>query len=285
MPEGKRKLEELNLMDNFLFGTMVTHPDYGEPFSRYLLRLVLNREVGKLKVIPQYLIYGSDINWHGAILDAYLEEEEGGEATIYDLEPEKNDHEDAIKALPKRMRFYRAKIDGRGLKAGEHYDKLRKLIMIVITPFDPFTHGRMRYTVRTACLEIPEMPYDDGVTMIFLNTKGTPDRESEELQHFLKYAEKSTLENVASEYLRQLHAMVDRVKHDEEVAIRYMRLWEEEESIRMRAIEEGKALERENTEREKARADAEKARADALEREKEALRAELEKVKKGKELL
>ncbi len=86
MPEGKRKLEELNLMDNFLFGTMVTHPDYGEPFSRYLLRLVLNREVGKLKVIPQYLIYGSDINWHGAILDAYLEEEEGGEATIYDCD-------------------------------------------------------------------------------------------------------------------------------------------------------------------------------------------------------
>jgi hypothetical protein len=57
--------------------------------------------------------------------------------------------------------------------------------------------------------------------------------------------------------------MVDMVKHDEEVAIRYMRLWEEEESIRRKALEEGIekgiekgiALERGNTEKEKARAD------------------------------
>ncbi len=263
MAKERRKLEELNLVDNFLFGTMVTHPDYGEPFSRYLLRLVLNREVGKLKIIPQYSFFGADTDFHGAILDAYLEEEEDGETTIYDVEPERNNHEDMVRALPKRMRFYRAKMDGRGLKAGEYYDKLKKLVMIVITPFDPFGLGRMRYTIRNACVEAPEMPYEDGVMMIFLNTKGMPDEDALELRQFLKYAENSTVENVASESLRQLHKMVDMVKHDEEVAIRYMRLWEEEESIRRKALEEGIekgiekgiALERGNTEKEKARAD------------------------------
>jgi hypothetical protein len=69
----------------------------------------------------------------------------------------------------------------------------------------------------------------------------------------------STWENAVSEDLRKLHEMVERVKHDEEVAIRYMRLWEEEESIRRKALEEGIekgiALERGNTEKEKARAD------------------------------
>jgi predicted transposase/invertase (TIGR01784 family) len=223
------------------------------------LRLVLNREVGKLKIIPQYSFFGADTDFHGAILDAYLEEEEDGETTIYDVEPEQNNHEDMVRALPKRMRFYRAKMDGRGLKAGEYYDKLKKLVMIVITPFDPFGLGRMRYTIRNACVEAPEMPYEDGVMMIFLNTKGMPDEDALELRQFLTYAENSTVENVASESLRQLHKMVDVVKHDEEVAIRYMRLWEEEESIRRKALEEGIekgiALERGNTEKEKARAD------------------------------
>ena len=293
MANERRKLEELNLVDNFLFGTMVTHPDYGDHFSRYLLRLVLNREVGKLKIMPQYPLFGTDTDFHGAILDAYLEEEEGGETTVYDVEPERDAHEDSIKTLPKRMRFYRAKMDGRGLKAGEDYGKLRNLVMILITPFDPFTLGRMRYTVRNACVEAPKMPYDDGLTMIFLNTKGKSDGETQELQEFLKYVENSTAENVASENLRQLHRMVDMVKHDEEVAIRYMRLWEEEERIRRKALEEGiekgQTLERENTEKEKVRADAaetradaEKLRADELEKKNAELRAQLEQLKKDR---
>jgi hypothetical protein len=142
MANERRKLEELNLLDNFLFGTMVTHPDYGEPFARYLLRLVLNREVGKLKVIPQSVYFASDTELHGAILDAYLVEgDEGSDAMVYDVEPENDSHSEAVKALPRRMRFYRAKMDGRGLKAGEDYGKLQNLVMIMITPFDPFGLG------------------------------------------------------------------------------------------------------------------------------------------------
>ena len=49
----KRSLQELNLMDNFLFFEMVNHPIYGEPFTQLLLKIILGREVGKLKVIPQ----------------------------------------------------------------------------------------------------------------------------------------------------------------------------------------------------------------------------------------
>ena len=72
-------------------------------------------------------------------------------------------------------------------------------------------------------------------------------------------------ENATTEELRQLHGMVNMVKHDEEVAIKYMRLWEEEESIRRRALEEGRAQERANTEKEKTRADEAEARADEAE--------------------
>ena len=241
MANERRKLEELNLLDNFLFGTMVTHPDYGEPFARYLLKLVLNREVGKLKVVPQSVYYASDTELHGAILDAYLEEgDEGSDATVYDVEPENDSHAEAVKALPRRMRFYRAKMDGRGLKAGEDYGKLQNLVMIMITPFDPFGLGRMRYTVRNACLEEPKMPFDDGVMMVFLNSKGRQEDMPEKLTQFLKYAENSTWENAVTEDLRKLHEMVGMVKHDEEVEIRYMKFWEEKERIRREALEEGR---------------------------------------------
>ena len=45
----KRKLEELNLLDDFLFNAMLTHPDTGEAFSERLLKLLFNREFKKLK--------------------------------------------------------------------------------------------------------------------------------------------------------------------------------------------------------------------------------------------
>lgn len=94
----KQKLDELHLIDDFLFFQMMNHPKYGAKFSRLLLRLILGRDVGKLYVIPQKEYYGEDTDLHGARLDVYLEEEEPdflldfedeGVPSVYDLEPEK----------------------------------------------------------------------------------------------------------------------------------------------------------------------------------------------------
>ncbi len=49
----KRKLEELNLLDDFLFGSVVSYPGIGEQFARILLRIIFRREFGKLTVISQ----------------------------------------------------------------------------------------------------------------------------------------------------------------------------------------------------------------------------------------
>ena len=124
--------------------------------------------------------------------------------------------------------------------------------------------------------------------MIFLNTKGKSENEPEELRQFLNYMVQSTWENAVSEDLKQLQEMVERVKHDEEVATEYMRLWEEEERIWARAREEGleagreegRKEERANTEKEKSRADdAEKKLAEAL-AENERLKKENAELKK-----
>lgn len=44
--------------------------------------------------------------------------------------------------------------------------------MIFVCSYDPFDRGRMVYTIRNMCEEVPEMEYDDGLRTVFLNTKG-----------------------------------------------------------------------------------------------------------------
>jgi len=245
-----RKLEELNLLDNFLFGSMVTHPEYGETFSRMLLQVILNRKLGKLTVIPQRVYYGSDTNLHGARLDVYLEEADEEQVTVYDVEPELKTGGDTVKSLPKRMRFYHAKMDSHSLKSGEEYEALKNVIVIMITPYDPFGQNRMLYTIKNSCVEEPDMPYEDGMRTLFLYTRGTVGVPSEEVKQLLAYMEKSSSENVTNAFLQKLHGIVEHVKHDEEVSVEYMRKMADERIL----LAEGRRIGREEG-REEGRAE------------------------------
>lgn len=56
----RRKLEELSLMDDFLFNAMLTHPETGEKFTNKILKLLFNREFKNLdsvKVFSQKQIW------------------------------------------------------------------------------------------------------------------------------------------------------------------------------------------------------------------------------------
>ena len=57
---AKRTIEQLNLLDNFLFGKMMSDPKVGEEFSRILVRIILGRDYEHLKVVPQKIFYGAD---------------------------------------------------------------------------------------------------------------------------------------------------------------------------------------------------------------------------------
>jgi len=242
----KRKaLSEMNLMDNFLFGSVVTYPGIGEEFSRKLLKIIFGRDFGKLRITPQKVYYGSDTGLHGARLDVYIEEDEealvaGDAATVYDVEPEKNETDAAVKSLPKRVRFYHAKIDARCLKAGETYKNLKNVIIIMIVPFDPFGLDRMVYTIKSGCMEEPDMPYEDGARTLFLYTKGTKGNPSKELQELLKYMEYTNAGNATNHDLQEIHRMIENVKYDAGVTGDYMRLMEDEEYLRECAMQEGR---------------------------------------------
>ena len=283
MQNERKKLEELNLLDDFLFNAMMTYPEMGEEFTRKILKLLFNKEFRNLKVIAQKSYGELNTDLRGARLDVYVESDDSAEidaaedTSIYDLEPDKNDKAKYVAAFPQRIRFYHAIIDSRSLKSGEDFGKLKRVYVIFICNYDPFGYDRVKYTIRNMCVEEPEMPYDDGAQTTILYTKGTKDDNiSEELRQFLNYMENTTQTNAVNDTLKDIQKMVDIVKRDGEVSLSYMKGFERDTMM----YEKGQEAERQNTERERQRADsAEKARDEA---ENARIIAEEEKVKAQK---
>ena len=235
----------------------------------------IEERLGKYSVVPQKIYYGTDTDKHGARLDVYLEEssgEEPGRATVYDMEPDNNSDKQSIAALPKRTRFYHAKIDASSLKSGESYHSLKNVIVVMITPYDPFGMDHMVYTIQNTCLEIPDMPYDDGARTLYLYTKGTKGNPPEALKQLLHYMEHTIAENAKNDVLRDIDKMVRKVKEDGEVSLEYMKIFEREEMLIKQGISQGQEMERRNTEMERQRADA-------AEQELKRLKEELERLR------
>ncbi len=200
-----KPLEQMNIVDDFLAGSLIGHKEYGEAASRYILSCILNRKIGKLNVVTQKFLIGDNPERHGIRLDVYLDE-----------------------------------IDTANLSSGSNYDDLRDVIVIFIMPYDPFGLNRMVYTVKKSCVEVPDMPYDDGDRTIFLYTGGTEGHPTEQLRQLLHYMENSVAENACTKELMELHKMVEAVKQDGEVGLAYMKSFEIEEKIRQEGIEEGR---------------------------------------------
>lgn len=280
----RRKLEELNLMDDFLFNAMLTHPETGEKFTHTILKLLFNRDFKNLKVSVQKFYAGMNTDLRGARLDVCIEGDcvdiDGEDITsVYDVEPDQNDKAKAIAAFPKRSRFYHAIIDSRSLKSGEDFGKLKQVYVIFICNYDLFGYDRVWYTIKNRCLEEPEMDYEDGAVTIVLYTRGTKGKISEELRQFLNYMENTDQNNEVNDELKSIQRMVDAVKRDGEVSLRYMKSFEHDQLMYERGIEQGRLAEIKNTERERQNTEKEKLRADMAQSRIKELEAELRKYK------
>lgn len=231
----KRKLEDLNLMDDFLINRVMSDPAYGEEFARTLLEIIFHRKMGLLSVIPQKVEYGIDIHYHGIRLDVYVDEMDAG---IFDLEAEQGRTAKSRDILPKRARFYHAKIDALALESGGEYRNLRNVCVIFITTYDPFDKGRMVYTIKNYCTEEPELPYEDGARTIFLYTKGINGNPPADLAELLRYMEDTTEKNVCNETIRKLHEMVQKTKQDAKAGVSYMKWCEIQSMCREEGREE-----------------------------------------------
>lgn len=248
-----RPLEELDLMDDFLFQELLSQEEDGEEFCRILLSTILGKNIRQVRIIPQKNILGIDTSRHGIRMDAYIEDTSDENSIpgietidakvtpdIYDIEPNKRYEK---QTLPKRMRYYHGLIDTQLLATNTEYDKLPNIIIIVILPYDPFGKNRMVYTIRNQCEEDTSIPYDDGARKIFLYTKGTEGNPGNKLKDMLRYIENTTDENVTNQDIDTIHQFVKKVKHRREVGISYMKSWELEriyrEEGRKEALEQG----------------------------------------------
>lgn len=246
-----RELRELDLLDDFLFQELLSNPETGEEFCRILLRVILGREIRKVKITPQRAIQGHNTKEHGIRLDAYIEDVSGekfmGDAQaldievvqqgdIYDIEPNKIKEK---KRLPRKMRYYHGLIDTKLLKAGIDYEKLPNVYIIMILPYDPFDKNRMVYTIKNQCLEDRGVSYEDGAVKLFLYTRGTEGNPSQSLMGMLKYIEKSTEEHINNPDIRRIDELVREIKENEGAGVAYMKSWEREEYIRRAGVEQG----------------------------------------------
>ena len=225
---------------------MLAQKEEGEEFARILLSTILDKNIRKVRIIPQKNILGIDTDQHGIRLDAYIEDisDELDVAVadaevvpdIYDIE-QNNTYEK--ESLPKRMRYYPGLIDTQFLSSGMDYGKLPNVVIIVILPYDPFGKDRMVYTIKNSCAEDLSVSYDDGARKIFLYTKGKEGNPSQKLSDMLKYIEKTTNNNVTNQDIESIQQLVERVKRKKEVGINYMKSWEVEKMVREEGYAEG----------------------------------------------
>lgn len=182
MGTKKRKsLEELTLMDRFLFDEAMENPEN----MKILLDIILEEDI-VLKHLPQTekeLRKSNELR--SARIDVWAMDMDD---SVYDTEVQKKDTGN----LPKRSRYYQGMLDTKMLHPGEtDYNVLGKVYIIIIMPFDLFGQGKYMYTFHNECSEVPGLRLEDGATRIFLNTRGKNDNEVSQklvqLLHFMEY--------------------------------------------------------------------------------------------------
>lgn len=227
MSYTRKTFEELDIMDDFLMNAVATNQDVGIPFCQKVLSVLLQRKIGKIRVVAQRMIPPLTPELRGIRMDVEVEEfadeENVGEGfpalNIYDLEP----HLQKDTQLVRHNRFYQAKIDSRYMKSGEHdFVKLPNLYVITITSFDPFGYDYMMYTIGNECKEVKELDYDDGLQFVYFYTGGRKGGNAE-IRAMLQYFQNSKEENVTSEAVREIHEYVKQVKIQPEVKQEYMK--------------------------------------------------------------
>ena len=272
----RTRLRDMNLIDDFLFMTLISHEEYGPEAARYMLSTILQRPIGEVEVHAQKVFYGLNEEQHGIRMDAFIKEGDSPDASgsFYDLEPDKR--KGSKEDLPLRTRYYHNIIDNRCLKTSEDYCNLRNAYVIMITSYDPFERNRMRYTIKNRCIEEPDLNYEDGALTIYLYVNGNPDGLPEDLIHLLRYMKSTTAGNAVGN-LSTIHNMVEKLKQNKEVQQAEMNFHErmkyEREEARKEGREEGQAEEHKNTLREMQRAAS-------LEKENALLKEQLAALKK-----
>lgn len=232
MSKNKKSLQDLTLLDRFLFAEVMEDPKTFEN----ILSIILGEDIS-IKGRPQSEHENRTSPLKRQVrLDVWAEDETDA---VYNIEAQKEN----TKNLPHRSRFYQALIDSKLLDPGEvDFSNMKDCYSIIIAPFDLFGRGLYQYTFQMTCAETGQ-PLEDGATRIFLNTHGKNSEDiSPELKELLYYMEHTTEEiSCSTSRLQQIKNHVNIVKSSEEIGVKYMQEWEEKILEKRKARAEGLA--------------------------------------------
>lgn len=244
-----KKFEELNVIDDFMFNELMTQEseEKSEEFCRSILEPIIEKKIGRIKIEGQRGMQGVDTEARGVKLDAYIKvytNDDGEELAdielqstpvIYDLEP--NNRKTC--SDEKRSRLYHSLIDSNVIKSGIIYSEIPDVMVIMILPYDPFDRNRMVYTVKKYCTEELDMLYEDGDTTIYLYAYGTKEIPSQRLADMLKFMVESTRENAEKAGLENIQTMLEDIKRNSKIGVKYVQSWEEKMYYTEKGYKEG----------------------------------------------
>ena len=225
-----KKLQDLNLMDRFLFSELI---ESAEAY-KIILEIILEREISfKGEPIAENE-KRKELLGKIARLDVCAI---GDDNRVYNAEVQKENENN----MHKRMRYYGALMTSKLLPEGTiDYNRLSDLCMIVIAGFDMGGEGKYRYTVRRMYEGYPDKEVYDGEVILYLNTKGKDTAGvSNELIAMLEYFEETTDDKALSsgyERIIRLNEIVSSIKANDEIGVKYMNAYEE----RMHDIQEAR---------------------------------------------
>ena len=241
-----KKLQDLNLMDRFLFSEVI---ESAEAY-KIILEIILEKEINfKGEPIAENE-KRKELLGKIARLDVCAI---GDDNRVYNAEVQKENENN----MHKRMRYYGALMTSKLLPEGTiDYNKLNDLCMIVIAGFDMGGEGKYRYKVRRMYKGYPDKEVYDGEVILYLNTKGKDTAEvSDELIAMLEYFEETTDDKALSsgyDRIIRLNEIVASIKANDEIGVKYMNAYEERMHDIQEAREQGEEIGRSEGEASKA---------------------------------
>lgn len=229
----KRKLNELTIKDNFMFGAVMME----EENCRRLLELIMGIPIARVEVSREKsIVYHPE--YKGVRLDVYAKDEE---STHYNIEMQVAQKPE----LGRRARYYHSQIDMELLMSGRDYTELPDTYVIFICDFDPFGGHKYCYTFESQCREYSDIKFQEGSRTIFLSTQGENEEEiSLELVKFLRFVRADLSESqkdFGDDFVRCLQESVRKVKESRKMEERFMILEEMLREERAEGKAEGKA--------------------------------------------
>lgn len=211
---SQKKLTDLTIKDNFLFGAVMTD----EKNCRDFLEMVLGFPIARVEISKEKsVVYHPE--YKRVHLDIYAQDEE---QTCYNVEMQAASRPH----LGKRSRYYHSQMHMDLLLSGRDYEDLPPAYVIFICDFDPFGDKKYKYTFCNICEEESAVDLGDERYTIFLSTRGeNPQEVSESLVNFLKFVKadlKESKEESEDPFVRQLQKTIEKIKVNREMGERFM---------------------------------------------------------------